>query len=78
MLTLFCRNSVNALGEFGRFAETAENQQQKEILIIQKFVIDELKRQNTLANETKFRCEGKLAELQNALEEVGKRSIVIS
>ena len=61
---------MTTLTEFGRYAETAENDQRLEIDHIQTYVMDELRRQNNIANDTKFICEKKLAELQNVLEDV--------
>jgi len=62
---------MTTLSEFTRYAETAENDQRLEIDHIQGYVMSELKRQNNIANETKFICEKKLIELQNVLEDVG-------
>ncbi len=66
------RDAVGTLMEFHRYADSAENNQQLEIERIQGFVMEELQRQNQLANDTKFTCERKLMELQNVLEEVSQ------
>ena len=69
------RDSMTTLSEFSRYTETAENDQRLEIDHIQGYVMGELKRQNNIANETKFLCEKKLVELQNVLEDVRLLSV---
>ena len=56
--------------EFDRYVDTADNVQKSEVGKIQSFVMEELNRQNQLANQTKVLCEGKLQQLQNVLEQV--------
>ena len=64
---------MTSLSEFGRYSDTAENNQKIEIEKIQDFVISELERQNQLANETKYACEKKLLTLQGMLEETKQK-----
>ena len=67
------RHSLSTLSEFHRYADSAVNSQKVEIDKIQQFVTRELDRQNALANGTKYKCEKKLHELQDILEEVTPR-----
>ena len=61
------------MSEFGRYSDSAENNQKVEIEKIQDFVLAELERQNQLANNTKFACEKKLSHLQGILEETKQK-----
>ena len=64
------RESVGTIMEFDRYVDTADNVQKSEVGKIQTFVMEELNRQNQLANQTKVLCEGKLQQLQSVLEQV--------
>ena len=68
--SLIYRDSISTLVEFSRYSDSAENNQKLEIDKIQGFVLDELIRQNDMANDTKFQCEQRLQQLQNVLEDV--------
>ena len=61
---------MGTLTQFTNYVETAGNSQRLDIEHIQTYVLEELKRQNTVANNTKEKCEQKLIHLQNQLEEV--------
>jgi len=61
---------MSQLAELPRYSSTAENAKQLQIGQIQSYVLQELRRQNELANETKTRCEEEMMKVQAALEEV--------
>ena len=65
------RDSTSQLAEFPRYSSTAENAKQLQIGQIRSYVIEELRRQNDLANQTKTRCEEEMGKFQALLEEVG-------
>jgi hypothetical protein len=65
----FNRGSTNTLVQFTSYVETASNNQRLDIEHIQAYVMEELQRQNTIANQTKQMCEQKLVQLQNQLED---------
>ena len=66
----FNRDSASTLSQFSTYVETASNSQKLDIDHIQAYVNGELQRQNSLANQTKERCEQRLIQLQNQLEDV--------
>lgn len=68
---LFGRDSMSQLVELPRYSSTAENAKQLQIGQIRSYVIQELQRQNELANQTKTRCEEEMKKVQASLEEVG-------
>ncbi|KAK2175689.1 hypothetical protein NP493_713g01029 [Ridgeia piscesae] len=67
------RDSMSQLAELPRYSSTAENTKQLQIGQIQSYVLQELQRQNELANETKTRCEEEMMKVQAALEESKQR-----
>ena len=62
---------MSQLVELPRYSSTAENAKQLQIGQIRSYVIQELQRQNELANQTKTRCEEEMKKVQASLEEVG-------
>ena len=66
-----CREPFNTLVEFERYDATGASLQQAHTKEIQNYVLEELSRQNMLANQTKIVCEKKLQQLQTKLEQVG-------
>ena len=66
------RESIAKMGEYDRFTEHSDSMAKLEVDKIQEFVREEVQRQSSLANETKYQCERHLEVLHGLVEQVGQ------